>query len=427
MLEPLMKDLVPQTLMILWQLVSLRQVGSVQKYLDKFDELHNSVDLPDAHALSCFLAGLKIEISVMVRMLKPKNLQEAIGLAKLQEQNLSCNPKPHPSNFNPNHKTPPKPHQTYSPQRPVNHSNFSPIPKSNPPNYSRSPSSPPILPSKRLSSQDFDEKRAKGICFWYDEKFTPGHNCRKKRQLYFMQLPEENMEEEEETVEEVEEENSPQEEVEVFTPSQPIQSHLTLHAMMGIHSFKTMMLTGSAMGKPIHVLIDSGSTHNFLDYDYARRIGCKLEPTAPFNVDIAGNLRLVSKYECKKFTWRMQGVQFNIDIMVLTLGGCDMVLGIQWLVTLGDITWNFSELKMVIPNGNKKVTLRGLQPNSVKVISGKQANKLLQTPSDIALACLGSISEFKSEDASEQGNHGASLLSLEAQIFGPGEILLQSF
>lgn len=53
------------------ELVSLRQVGSVQKYLDKFDELHNSVDLPDAHALSCFLAGLKIEISVMVRMLKP--------------------------------------------------------------------------------------------------------------------------------------------------------------------------------------------------------------------------------------------------------------------------------------------------------------------------------------------------------------------
>lgn len=113
------------------ELVSLRQNGSVQKYLDKFDELHNSVDLPDAHALSCFLAGLKTEISVMVRMLKPKNLQEAIGLAKLQEQNLLCNPKPNSSNLNQNHKNFPKSQPTYPPQRPVNHQNSSPVSKPN--------------------------------------------------------------------------------------------------------------------------------------------------------------------------------------------------------------------------------------------------------------------------------------------------------
>lgn len=136
---------------------------------------------------------------------------------------------------------------------------------------------------------------------------------------------------------------------------------------------------------------------------------------------------MVSKYECKGFTWRMQEVQFSTDIMVLPLGGCDMVLGIQWLVTLGDITWNFSELKMVIPNGNKKVTLRRLQPNSVKLISTKKTSKLLQNSSEVALACMGTLSEVTTESNSEPSETGACLLSLEAQPYEPSELLLQSF
>ncbi|KAG8384286.1 hypothetical protein BUALT_Bualt04G0102600 [Buddleja alternifolia] len=68
------------------ELVNLKQVGNVQHYLDKFDEIVNCLELPDQYALSCFLGGLKSEISVNVRMFGPKSLQEAISLAKLQEQ-----------------------------------------------------------------------------------------------------------------------------------------------------------------------------------------------------------------------------------------------------------------------------------------------------------------------------------------------------
>lgn len=32
-----------------------------------------------------------------------------------------------------------------------------------------------------------DKKKAKNLCFWCDERFTPGHRC-KKKQLYVLQI-----------------------------------------------------------------------------------------------------------------------------------------------------------------------------------------------------------------------------------------------
>nr|GEW64266.1 putative mitochondrial protein [Tanacetum cinerariifolium] len=43
------------------------------------------------------------------------------------------------------------------------------------------------------------------------------------------------------------------------------------------------------------------------------------------------------------------------DVMLLPLGGCDMVLGIQWLATLGDIRFNFHEMRMDFKYNNKRL------------------------------------------------------------------------
>lgn len=47
-----------------------------------------------------------------------------------------------------------------------------------------------------------------------------------------------------------------------------------------------------------------------------------------------------------------------------------MVLGIQWLVTLDDILWNFNQLKMQFSLKGNKISLRGSLPNDLKVVSG---------------------------------------------------------
>ena len=40
----------------------------------------------------------------------------------------------------------------------------------------------------------------------------------------------------------------------------------------------------------------------------------------------------------KQFSWILQNTGFTLDMLLIPLGCCDVVLGIEWLVTLGDIT-----------------------------------------------------------------------------------------
>ncbi|PWA77168.1 hypothetical protein CTI12_AA226430 [Artemisia annua] len=67
---------------------------------------------------------------------------------------------------------------------------------------------------------------------------------------------------------------------------------------------------------------------------------------------------LITDSECKNFKWYFRNIPFATDVMLLPLGGCEMVLGIQWLATLGDMICNFKDLRMEFKYNGKRVLLR---------------------------------------------------------------------
>ncbi|GKD08386.1 reverse transcriptase, partial [Tanacetum coccineum] len=90
---------------------------------------------------------------------------------------------------------------------------------------------------------------------------------------------------------------------------------------------------------------------------------------------VADGNKLVTNAECKEFKWQFGPTVFTTDVMLLPLGGCEMVLGIQWLATLGDIRFNFHELRTDFKYYGQKVLLRGTHGSNLDWLNHKTCDK----------------------------------------------------
>ena len=121
--------------------------------------------------------------------------------------------------------------------------------------------------------------------------------------------------------------------------------------------------------KTVNILIDSGSTHNFLDANLAKRLGYKMKHIALQAITTANGNQLRCQYIYRNFTWQMHGIDVVSDVLLISLWGCDLVLAIKWLATLGIIRWNFQKLKMEFYFNGRNYILRGLKTEKVHMIT----------------------------------------------------------
>lgn len=112
---------------------------------------------------------------------------------------------------------------------------------------------------------------------------------------------------------------------------------ISLHALLGIKDCQTMRVKGKIKKKSLVLLIDSASTYNFIDQIVARRLRYPTEVITGVNVTVANGDILKSQEVCELIKWETQGLVQFTGFLVLPLNGCDLVLGVQWLKTLGPI------------------------------------------------------------------------------------------
>lgn len=363
------------------ELISIKQDGdSVEVFLDKFECAMTRLSLPMPHALSIFLTNLNPQLSLQARQFKVTTVTEAARIAKLHEAALQLtSTKTYRAPFSPYSK--PNSSPTY---KPSNTTSILPTPKFTETSKTQpyKPKLPGERPTRKYTYEEMQERRTKGLCMFCDEPYTPGHHLKHKRsQIFVMECEEDELEEEQGGIEVEEAEDA----IEEFTDEQPI---ISVNALNGSTTFNCMRLLGQYGKNRLHILVDPGSTHNFLDLKVARGINCKLEGTKPMVVAAALGDKIVTSYKCSDFTWRMQGYVFTTEVRTLPLDSCDLVLGVQWLSTLGPIWWDFSKLKMEFNLSGEKYILRGNSKSSCKVIKGGSLNKLLSQEPQVAFLQL---------------------------------------
>ncbi|VFQ66833.1 unnamed protein product [Cuscuta campestris] len=113
----------------------------------------------------------------------------------------------------------------------------------------------------------------------------------------------------------------------------------------------------------VQVLLDGGSTHNFIHPDVAERLALSLHPVSPFRVYVGNGDSLRCTYSCPQTPLSLQGHCFNVDLYLLEIHGQDVVLGVQWLQTLGKVAHDYSQMTMEFSWKGGTVTLRGDQPH----------------------------------------------------------------
>ena len=160
---------------------------------------------------------------------------------------------------------------------------------------------------------------------------------------------------------------------------------ISFHALVETTGPQTFKLSAKINNQYLSVLIDTGSTHNYLHPWLAHFLHLAIEKTMSFLVVVGNGKQIRNEGHCLKVKFEMQGLEFEADFHILDFSRAGTVLGVQWLETLGKIITDHKALTMEFTYKGQPIKLEGAQnirPNPTP-ISFRQL-KRLQQPTLIA-------------------------------------------
>lgn len=102
--------------------------------------------------------------------------------------------------------------------------------------------------------------------------------------------------------------------------------------------------------------------------------------TSPtFHVLVGNGDRLSCSNYCPNVPVYFSSTKFLTDLYILPISGTDVVLGIQWLKTLGPIVTDYASLTMQLNWNGSPVHLKGIQDLNISEISSNQLKRMHAT------------------------------------------------
>nr|GMD47359.1 peroxidase 64 [Ipomoea batatas] len=190
--------------------------------------------------------------------------------------------------------------------------------------------------------------------------------------------------------------------------------------MGGIDGPKTMKFRGQIAGLDILIMVDSGASHNFISRQLTAVLQHPLEPTTTFGVRLGDGRRAESDGKYSQLHVDLGPIAMPIDCFVFPLGGVDLILGIAWLETLGDVKANWAKLTMEFTIGDIPVQLVG-DPSLARLpISLSSLDKIEDTAYCWLLweLSLSPIIQAASEISAVQKSQLTERLQQHQHIFG---------
>lgn len=403
------------------KLMTIKQTGTVRDFNREFITLAaNNQSLPEQVLETAYMVGLKPRIGVRVRLHEPRNLERMMTLALGIEDCLLVEGEAtaghqertgYSSRFQDtrvnygsrvDHSKPggaflSKPRGTQGIERHTTSYNKLGKTLINP-----SKNSTGKLPYRRLSPEEKRERQIKGLCYKCDGRYGPDHHC----QLQAIQVVVVNEDGSEILVSDEEEIKEPED-----TEIEPEIVELSMNSVVGLSSPWTMKLEGKIKGQRVIILIDSGASHNFISTKLVQKLSLTLQGKTGYRVLMGVGIAVKGEGICKGLKLTAQNVEIVSDFLPLELGSADVILGVQWLETLGEVkvSWKLQQMRFKI--NDVTVTLQGDQKLTNSAVSLQTLWKAIRDDGEGVVVELGAM-----ESINDQAEHGLVATELEGLV-----------
>jgi hypothetical protein len=124
-------------------------------------------------------------------------------------------------------------------------------------------------------------------------------------------------------------------------------------------------------------LVDGGATRNFIDASLVAKRGLRIEEFEGFHMVVEDGytmacLDMIPYLEVKLGNYAMIDTFYVVD-----LSDIDVILGVQWLYSLGEIGFIYQTLTMSFRDASgSRVVLRGMSTGAQRVVSTKMMEQI---------------------------------------------------
>lgn len=301
-------------------LEKLKQSGNVETHTSEFLRLFVMVpDLSIARRVYMFIDGLYAHLHQLVKSTKPTTLQDSIERARdlqysLQKAKATFQHKPSfPSNGK-EEKAPPSKEISY----------------------------------KKTLDDDFQrDLRRRKLFFTFQEAWALGHRCATRKSQY-VQVFSDDEEEEEDELRRCHRADTTGEEP---TPSGDGNGYFypiggVLPSLRGVPKYLTLRFQDSILNERVSILIDSGATHNFIDSQLVQRREIPTDSFEGFSILVLVDRTMQCMYYVPSLSVTMGTYTLIDHFFVVDIPDTNVILGVQWLITLGKVTIYWEALQM---------------------------------------------------------------------------------